>query len=80
MALIHLESKTTNPDDLLRRDLTRIEQQINTQQQLLDLQSRTSDPNPGDTTGKIQIWYRRDVQQIRFNDNGTVYKIQATAA
>ena len=80
MALIHLESKTVNADDLLRRDLTKIEQQINIQQQLLDLQSRTSDPNPGDTSGKIQIWYRRDLLQIRWNDNGTIYKLQGVAA
>lgn len=79
MTLINLESKTVNPDDLLRRDLTKIEQTINNQQLLIDLQSRTSDPNPGDTTGKIQIWYRRDVQQIRFNDNGTIYKLQGVA-
>lgn len=80
MSLIKLESANTNPDDLLRRDLKKIEQQINIQQQLIDLLSRTSDPNPGDTTGKIQIWYRRDLLQIRFNDNGTVYKLQAVAA
>lgn len=80
MALIHLDSKTVSDNDILRRDMTRIEQQINLQQQILDLQSRTSDPNLGDTSGKIQIWYRRDLQQIRFNDNGTTYKIQASVA
>lgn len=80
MTFIKLESTKTNLDDTLRRDLSKIEQQINIQQQLLDLLSRTSDPNPGDTTGKIQIWYRRDLQQIRFNDNGTVYKLQAVLA
>lgn len=80
MALINLDSKTQNDNDILRRDMTRIEQQINIQQQIIDLQSRTSDPNLGDTTGKIQIWYRRDLKEIRFNDNGTTYKIAAVAA
>lgn len=80
MALINLESKVSNPDDQLRRDLNKIENQINLQQSVMDLASRTSDPSLGNTTGKIQIWYRRDLQQIRFNDNGTVYKIQASVA
>lgn len=80
MALIHLDSTTASSDDMLRRDMTRIQQQINLQQQVMDLASRTTDPSLGDTTGKIQIWYRRDLKEIRFNDNGTTYKIAAVAA
>lgn len=80
MALIVLDSKISSTDEALRRDFTKIEQTINLQQSVLDLESRTADPVPGNTTGKIQIWYRRDLQQIRFNDNGTVYKIQAVVA
>lgn len=79
MALITLDSKIINEDDLLRRDMSKIEQQINIQQKIINLQSRTSDPNPGDTTGLIQMWYRRDLIQIRFNDNGTIYKLQGVA-
>jgi hypothetical protein len=80
MAFIALDSTTNSPDDMLRRDMTRIQQQINLQQQVMDLESRTADPTLGNTTGKIQIWYRRDLKEIRFNDNGTTYKIQAVAA
>ena len=80
MALIHLETKTTSDDPQLRKDMQRIQDAINIQQSILDLESRTADPNPGDTTGKIQIWYRRDLKEIRFNDNGTTYKIAAVAA
>jgi hypothetical protein len=80
VSFINLESKTQNENDILRRDLNKIEQAINIQQQIIDLASRTSDPSPGDTSGKIQIWYRRDLQQIRFNDNGTTYKLQASLA
>lgn len=80
MAFINLESKIRNEDDILRRDLNKIEQTINIQQQIIDLESRTTDPNPGDTTGKIQIWYRRDLKELRFNDNGTTYKIAAVVA
>lgn len=80
MTLISLASKNNNPDQILRHDMSKIEQTINGQQLMIDLKSRTSDPNPGDTSGKIQIWYRSDLQQIRFNDNGTVYKLQAVVA
>lgn len=81
MSQIHLDSKTTNEDPALRRDLGKLENAINFGQKIMNLESRTSDPTGlGDTSGKIQIWYRRDVQQIRFNDNGTTYKIQASVA
>lgn len=80
MALIRLDSKTTSDNDMLRRDMNRIEQAINLAQSIIDLESRTADPTLGNTTGKIQIWYRRDLQEIRFNDNGTTYKIAAVAA
>lgn len=80
MPLIHLSSKTLAESDNMRRDFFKIETAINSAQQILDLQSRSSDPNPDDTSGKIQIWYRSDLKEIRFNDNGTVYKIAATPA
>lgn len=81
MAKIHLDSKTSNEDEVLRRDFNKIENAINLSQQIMNLDSRTADPSGlGNTSGKIQIWYRSDLQQIRFNDNGTTYKIQASAA
>lgn len=80
MAKIHIQSKTSNPDDILRRDLLHVEQEINGQQSILELDSRTADPSVTSGTGKIKIWYRSDLNEIRFNENGTVYKIAATAA
>ncbi len=81
MTKIHLDSKTTNDNSVLRRDLNKIETAINLSQEILNLDSRTADPTGlGNTTGKIQIWYRSDLQQLRFNYNGTIYKIQASAA
>lgn len=80
MALIHLDTRTSGETPEIRKDMQRIQDAINLQQSILDLESRTADPTLGDTTGKIQVWYRRDLQQIRFNDNGTTYKIQAVAA
>ena len=80
MALIQLESKTLSQDENVRRDMHRVESAINGLQAVMELESRTIDPSGlGNTTGKIQIWYRRDLQQIRFNDNGTMYKLQAVA-
>lgn len=81
MTKINIESKISNTDDTLRRDLGKLENAINLAQEIINLDSRTSDPSGlGNTTGKIQIWYRRDLQQVRFNDNGTVYKLQAVVA
>lgn len=81
MAKIHLDSKTSNEDQALRRDFFKLEQAINLSQDILNLESRSEDPTAlGNTDGKIQIWYRSDLQQIRFNDNGTTYKLQASVA
>lgn len=67
-------------DVSVKDNLIKLQDSINSLQSIFELDSRSSDPTLEDSSGKIQIWYRSDVQQIRFNDNGTIYKIQAAAA
>jgi len=80
MPLVNLETTTAAKEDVTRRDMLKVQNAINSQQSIMDLESRTSDPSLTGTTGKIQVWYRRDLKELRFNDNGTTYKIAATAA
>lgn len=78
---VQLTSKNSVQDPRLRDDIITIQDTINRQQEVLDLDSRTSDPTGFETTtGKIRMWFRRDLQELRYVDNGTTYKIAAVAA
>lgn len=61
----------------LRRDIGQLRDGINNLQRVLDMERRSDDPASPGSGGNIKLWYRSDLQQLRFWDNGTKYKIQA---
>lgn len=80
MPKIQLGSIVKLSDPILRHDLETIQDQINLQQARPEIDSRSDDPsNLPTSSGKLVMWYRSDLQELRFIHNGTKYKISATA-
>lgn len=81
MPKINLQSSKKLEDPILRHDLKTIEDQINLMQERPEIDSRSDDPSGIPTSsGKLVMWYRSDLQELRFVHNGTTYKIAATPA
>jgi hypothetical protein len=76
---IKLMTPTKSDDPILRHDMQEIQAAINQQQTLMEVDSYTADPAPTAASNKVYIWWRSDLNEIRINENGTLYKIAATA-
>ena len=77
---MQIEVQYRGEDRNLRQDLKNLRDAHNQSEVLLELESKTADPSVTASSDKVYVWYRSDLNEIRANNNGTVYKVALTAA